>query len=525
MALATLSSATLVRSQSNPPAPTIGPAAEGVTVSWPLTTYYSVLEATTNLSTSAPWRRLATAASVAALGDTTGGFSIASNIVGNNFVVDRATTNAQEYYRLGEPSRIPAFGFAIFYDGLLEFTSSATWAINGPVHANGNIYTGSGSQIRFAETVTTATTISSPANNGSGPAWAYTGDYFGYPTNISYVAPLLARIGTTNAHSLIDMPAPGVPPTNRVERSRLYNLAQVVLLISNTTVTARIQASPTVDSIPADDPSPLFLNSATNLWVLATNFPFLTITNVFMDQREFKTMRIADIDVNLYRIWLQTNAVVQAKTLMPTILYVANNRSYTSSQLPAVRLTNGRNLPWNAGLGFTVATCNPLYVYGHYNCPNDADLGTTNTTSSVPAALLADALTVLSANWNDAQSSSLYVSRDAADTTINAAILTGNVPSTGTTLYTFSGGIHNLLRLLEDWINVAGGRRTLTLNTSLVRLFSSTMATNQFRNAGNFGLSNSPYYDPPTRNFNFDQRFRNLATLPPGTPSVGVSGP
>jgi hypothetical protein len=339
------------------------------------------------------------------------------------------------------------------------------------------------------------------------------------------VLPLLAQIGTTNAHALIDMPAPGVPPTNRMERSRLYNLSQVVLLISNTTVTARIQASPTVDTIPGDDPSPLFLNSPTNTAALATNFPFLTLTNVFVDQRENKTSLVADIDVNLYRIWAQTNAPAQAKTLTPTILYVANNRTYNSSQLPVVRLRNARELPWNAGLGFTVATRNPLYVLGHYNCPNDADLGNTNLSSSTPAALMADALTILSTNWNDALSSGSYTARDAGDTTINAAIITGNRPSSGTSFYTFSGGVANLPRLLEDWQTVPGGQRTLTLNTSLACLFSSSIATNQYRNPGNYGLANAPYFDPPKRQFNFDLRFRDVSRLPPGTPLASVIGP
>jgi 3',5'-cyclic AMP phosphodiesterase CpdA len=172
-----------------------------------------------------------------------------------------------------------------------------------------------------------------------------------------------------------------------------------------------------------------------------------------------------------------------------------------------------------------MATRNPLYVMGHYNCPNDAHLGTTNTSSTAPAALMSDALTFLSANWNDALGSGNYTTRDAVDMTINAAILTGNVPSTGATTSTFSGGAAKLFRLLEDWLNTPGGWRALTLNTSFVCLFPSNQATNQMRLAGNFNLPNSPYYDPPIRQYSFDLRFRSLTTLPPGTPVVGVAGP
>jgi len=64
----------------------------------------------------------------------------------------------------------------------------------------------------------------------------------------------------------------------------------------------------------------------------------------------------------------------------------------------------------------------------------------------------------------------------AASDTVNAAILTGNVPSTGPGTNQFSGGVHNLPRLLEDWGRSTN--QTLTLNTSLACLFNSRYATN-----------------------------------------------
>jgi hypothetical protein len=267
------------------------------------------------------------------------------------------------------------------------------------------------------------------------------------------------------------------------------------------------------------------LISANTSVALATNFPFLTTTNTFFDQRENKTVLATDIDVNRYRLWILTNAQVQAKTLAPTILYAADNRTNSATQLSAVRLRNGKVLPANSGQGFTVATRNPLYVLGHYNCTNDSQLGTTNTSASVPAALISDALTFLSANWNDALGSGNYTVRDAADMTVNAAILTGNVPSTGSSASTFSGGAAKLFRLLEDWLNTPSGWRTLALNTSFVCLFPSNQATNQMRLAGNFNLANNPYYDPPIRQYSFDARLRSLSGMPPGTPVVGVGAP
>jgi hypothetical protein len=101
----------------------------------------------------------------------------------------------------------------------------------------------------------------------------------------------------------------------------------------------------------------------------------------------------------------------------------------------------------------------------------------------------------------------------ASSTTVNAAILTGIVPSTGSGATQFSGGAMNLPRLLENWGN--GGSVTLTLNTSMVNLFNSTRATNMFQNPG-------VYYYAPTRQFSFDQNFLNYSKQPPGTPMLSV---
>jgi hypothetical protein len=101
--------------------------------------------------------------------------------------------------------------------------------------------------------------------------------------------------------------------------------------------------------------------------------------------------------------------------------------------------------------------------------------------------------------------------------TFNAAIVTGNVPSTGTSSTTFSGGAYNITRLLEDW---STGSKVFTMNTSIVVLYSSQIATNQWQvqhssNAGG-------YYDPPTRNWGFDQTYYSPNKQPPGVPCALV---
>jgi hypothetical protein len=104
----------------------------------------------------------------------------------------------------------------------------------------------------------------------------------------------------------------------------------------------------------------------------------------------------------------------------------------------------------------------------------------------------------------------------AVSTTINAAILAGNVPSTGSDVNSYSGGVQNLPRLLEDWGN-GSASVVLTINTSMVNLFSSSRAIAQFQAPG-------VYYYAPTRQFSFDLNFMNQAKIPPGTPILGAIG-
>jgi hypothetical protein len=413
---------------------------------------------------------------------------------------------------------VPITQYAIFYNGLLEFSTCATMTVNGRVHANSAIYTGTSASLTFNGTVTTTSTISSPAWNGQGPSWANKGTYNGNPGYRTNVPTVTLSIGNTNVHALIEQPPAGESPTSSSGSTRLYNQAQVVLLISNDVATVTIQNSVN-NQVPGADPSPIVLtNAVTNVAALATNFPFVTLTNTFTDQRESKTILTTQLDVAKYALWIRTNSSILNKFpsgsgTYPTVLYVADNRSATSSQLTGVRLVNGIAPPANGGLGFSVATPNPLYVLGNYNCTNAAYLGTTNTSATVPCAFMSDALTILSGSWSDGASANSYTTRSASDTTINSAILTGIVPSTGSGSSQFSGGVHNLPRLLEDWNSPS--TRKLTLNTSIMNLFASTRATHPFINPGT-------YYDPPTRQFSYDLNFLDPAKQPPGIPCAMV---
>lgn len=442
------------------------------------------------------------------------------------------TGTAQEDVLL---AMVPLVTWAIFYNGPLEFTQCATMIVNGRVHANGRIFVGTSTSLTFSNGVSTTSVLDATPMDGVSGYGSNWKTYFnatpGYTTNVASVT---VSLNMTNSHTLIDIPPAGELPTSIQGGQRLYNQAQMVLLVTNTygnatnlTVQLKVQTSVN-GAVPGNDPTPsIFLFTNATVGVLTTNLPFLSLTNSTFDQREGKTNLITQIDIGKFGNWIVTNPTVQTKLpstsqQYPTILYVADRRSVSTGQLATVRVMNGAQLPANGNFGFSVATQNPLYVLGNYNIQTSTNgsqsLNTSDTTYTVPAALLADSLTVLSPNWTDDQGFQTYSGSsstfDATTMTINAAIVVGTMPSTDNTATGFSGGVHNLPRLLEDWSS-----SHLWLNTSILRLWDSQWATNQFRNPAGFSPTPvNPYYNPPTRHYSFDLNYLNPAKVPPGIP-------
>jgi len=434
---------------------------------------------------------------------------------------------------------VPLTTWAIFYNGLLEFTQCATMIVNGRVQANGAIYVGTTASLTFNSGVSCTSTLTAPFVDGLSSGWTpgtsstWNTTFNGSPGYTTNVASVTVSLNMTNSHFLIDIPTNGESPTSATGIQRLYNQAQMVLLVTNasasvsTNLTVQLTIQNSVNGlVPGNDPSPVVLTySNATPALLSSNLPFLSLTNVAYDQRETDTNLFTQIDVGKLASWTSTNATVQGKLpassgIYPTIMYVADRRPRTSTQLPAVRLVNGAQLPANGSVnpaGFTVATPNPIYVWGNYNIQTSAGSASGTNTYEVPAALLADSLTVLSGHWTDSSSYTAYAQQSsftASNDTINAAIVVGTVPSADTSATNFSGGVHNLPRLLENW-----GSANLYLNTSILRLWDSNMATNQFRNPYGFSPSPvNPYYNPPTRHYSFDQNFLNPAMVPPGIP-------
>ena len=168
--------------------------------------------------------------------------------------------------------------------------------------------------------------------------------------------------------------------------------------------------------------------------------------------------------------------------------------------------------------GFTVASENPVYVQGNYNS-SSADPywgGGSNTTPHSAAAIIADAVTLLSRNWTDANSLNNATNlggRPAATSYYRMAVAGGKnvpfpIPAWAGVSKDFGtdGGLHNFLRYLEAW-----GGQTLYYNGSLVSMYYAEYDTGVFKCC-------TTVYSPPTRSYAFDTLFLNPGNLPPGTP-------
>jgi hypothetical protein len=223
----------------------------------------------------------------------------------------------------------------------------------------------------------------------------------------------------------------------------------------------------------------------------------------------------------------------------------------------AVRLEDGANLPARyAGsnaqdYGFSLATNAPVYVVGNYNSDGamagGANPTTTNvmapdstasptpsyaqhsaTVNEVPAMVAGDAIDILSKGWwnspdltnypNDPNgypggdgvittSAGAYSAMPTAGSTeVSAGFIAGNVPTVVAGGYNYSGGVENYMRFDEDW-----SAATIRYRGSIVGLYNSQVATGAWKGG---------VYNPPVRQWGYDNMFGTAHQYPPGSPSV-----
>lgn len=414
---------------------------------------------------------------------------------------------------------VPLFQATAFFEDDLELFRPATMTIGGLVHTNSKAYVSSSS----AGELTFSGYLSYVASNGYldnvDPPQADT--WSGWKANselpptysnggkdqqvnqVSRIEPLgtdsKTLLDTTDANrnndtmrELIEPPntyvdsntqkiittAPSTDPQTIADR-RLYNKAGIRIRVSGSSYTVTTANGTNL--------------TTTQIAALKNSLSQQTI----YDRREAKSVDLTTLDVSKAKARLSSGEIGPLEdSSFNNILYIDDVSSTSSTDPQGIRLIKGSTLPSG---GLTVASENSVYIQGDYN--------TTNQSTRGSAAVFADAVTILSNNWKDSNSSSSLSNRNASDTTVNTAIVAGFLPSgwmnpkTGAQ-YGYSGGLNNFPRFLEDWTN-----NTFTYTGSMIELFTSQIATGEW--------DTGSIYIPPNRVWNFDSNFVN--NPPPGS--------
>jgi hypothetical protein len=387
---------------------------------------------------------------------------------------------------------IPLFQFAVFYQNDLELSPDRIMALGGRVHSNADVFLQSTNGLAINSFLTSAGDIFHGPKPGSGLG-AQSGDvYIKDKASVNqnmrnpdgtwldsrtagWVDNSLSRWGglvEDNNHGITELSMPVVtdgPATDLIDRGGSGNNDSFEIKSGLKFV---------------DGQAYYLQNNNTWLNVTATLVMQGAIGNgIFRDGREGMDVYSLDIDIDKLNVsgYYPTNGIIYCS--VPT----------TSGIITAVRLKNGSTLP----RATTVATNNPLYTLGSFN-----------TVTKQPAALMADAVTALSNGWSDARSWDALANRIATATQVNASIMTGNL-ETGENGNAYNGGFENLMRLLEKWDGV-----TFTWRGSAIDLWESRQAIGAWA----YGT----YYGDPLRDWAFDTDLLNIANLPPGTPMVNI---
>jgi hypothetical protein len=197
------------------------------------------------------------------------------------------------------------------------------------------------------------------------------------------------------------------------------------------------------------------------------------------DAREGKSVKVTEVDL----------ALLKTSGAFPHNGEIYASRSDTKTTQPnGIRLKNGKDL----GAALTVVSEDPVYVLGDYN-----------TVNKRPAAIIADAVNLLSNKWNDTKTAGHLPTASA--TTFDFAMISGGNETNGSQ---YSGGFENLPRFHEDW----GGVNCAILG-SFVKIFASQFAKGNWVYGGD-------RYTAPTRLWDYDTGFNNIGNLPPFTPNV-----
>ena len=432
--------------------------------------------------------------------------------------------------RVFSKQQLSPWNFAIFYVDPLEIHPGPLFTVTGWVHTNSDLYTGHNT-LTFADNVTYGSdwfvgfmpgdaqhpeTPQAPHYPSSLPP---SRDQALQPFGLDSTSIFNTSDSNPNNDSyreLIQPPVAGY--SDPLAGQRLWDQASVII---------RINSDNSVSiGYPDSTNSYAFKSVSSSDWRYTMFNSAVSTNQTIQDNREGASMRIATLDLSLIESSdTSGNSVKYKSSNFNGIVYIYD-ASATSSARRGIRLKDGSNIPFSptSGMsGLTVASNNPVYLQGDFNTGGTGSTVPSNNSSNLnsdgtyinpsnppsssasgytraPCSIIADAVDLLSNNWNDANSGTLPA---ASATTFNTAIIAGIVPTAAVGGDgSYSGGAENFPRFLENWTN-----KTLTYYGSMVELYKSQQSI------GEWGKAN--VYVPPTREWYFDMNFRT--NPPPGS--------
>lgn len=389
-----------------------------------------------------------------------------------------------------ERALIPIFQFAIFYDDILEWHPGPIMQLSGRVHSNGDLYLGSHNGLSIDSWLTAAGEIHHgrhpESGQSTGAGYVRFKDKFGNYQNME-------DGGVWLDHDDPDWFDASMERWQGTVRDVDHGVTQLAMPLEASDESINIikdQSGGNTDSYELKAGLKILDGQAyykvgANTWVNVTANMVAEgslKSSAFRDDREGKNVDATVIDISK----LNTSAYWPSNG----IVYTKDTQG--AGDLKATKLINGSSLKD----GLTIVSENPMYTEGNYNSVNKK-----------PAALMADAYTILSNNWSDGGSFTGNVNdRPASNTVVNASFITGYVPSNGGN---YSGGVENFPRFLEKWSS-----QTLSWSGSMVQMWLSEQA--------NSAWSYGSYYTAPNRDWHFDTDLLDPDNLPPGTPMVAT---
>jgi hypothetical protein len=398
--------------------------------------------------------------------------------------VENKTGERSKITQVVQDALVPIYQFAVFYEGDLEIHPGPLMTLAGRVHTNSNMYLGSDNLLNIDSYTTAAGNIYHDRKRGAGlPLGAGdvkikdAGGVYQNMKNLDgswldsrssdWTTASVARWGgrvEDRLHGVTKLHLPIVKPGENINLiKRAEDNPDSYEHLAGLKVVGEQAWYKIGDSTWSDVTTALKANGTIH-------------DTTFFDAREDKWVNSTDIDINK----LNTSGY-----------FPSNGVLYASREV--VRLKNGSEV----GAPLTVASDNPLYIWGDFN-----------TVNRKPASLMTDALTILSNSWDDSKSYQGLNNRVASNTTVNCCFMTGN-QNTGEGSSDYNGGLENVLRFLEKWDN-----KTMTFEGSIVDIWNSEQATGSWSCGG--------YYTPPIRNWQFDPDLLDPTKLPPATPKLNI---